>query len=58
MTQRVNKSILTLAGTACCTGQVTPPRKHRRLPGTVTGKPGVRYLAGTVFAETTFSAKS
>jgi len=53
MTQKLTKSLLTLAGTACCPGQVTPSRKNRRLPGTVTGKPGVRHLAGTAFADTT-----
>jgi hypothetical protein len=34
----------------CCSGQVTPSRKTRRLPGTISGKPGVRHLTGTVFA--------
>ncbi len=52
MPHKMNKGIITLAGMACCT-QVTPSRKNRRLPGTITGKPGVRHLAGTVFADTT-----
>ena len=54
----MNADIIRLAGTACCPGRVSPPRKNRRLPGTVTGKAGVRHLAGTVFADTTFAFKS
>jgi hypothetical protein len=58
MPQKMNADIIRLAGTACCPGRVSPPRKNRRLPGTVTGKAGVRHLAGTVFADTTFAFKS
>jgi hypothetical protein len=58
MTQTLSKSIIRLAGTTCCSSSTTPSRKNRRLPGTVTGKAGVRYLAGTVFADTTFGLKN
>lgn len=50
MTEKINEDILRLAGMTCCSGQVTPSRKTRRLPGTISGKPGVRHLTGTVFA--------
>jgi hypothetical protein len=58
MTQKMSEDIIRLAGTVCCTSRITPSRKNRRLPGTVTGKSGVRFLAGTVFADTSFGLKS
>ncbi len=57
MTQKMSQGIVQLAGTVCCPGRTAPARatsaplrNNRQLPGTITGKPGVRYLAGTVFA--------
>jgi hypothetical protein len=50
--------VIRAAGMACCSGQVTPLRKNRRLPGTISGKAGVRHLAGTVVADTSESLKS
>ena len=58
MTQALSKGIIRLAGTTCCSGPVTPLRKNRRLPGTITSKSGVRHLAGTVFANTAFGMKN
>ena len=58
MTQTLSKGIILLAGTTCCSAPIIPSRKSRRLPGTVTGKPGVRHFAGTVFAHTTFDSKN
>jgi hypothetical protein len=57
MTQKMSERIIRLAGTACCPGQIIPRPKTRRLPGTITGKAGVRHLAGTVFADTSFALK-
>jgi hypothetical protein len=56
MTPKISQVIIRLAGTTCC-GQATPVRKNRRLPGTVSGKPGVRHFAGTVFVDTFSTAK-
>jgi hypothetical protein len=58
MTQKMSANIMRLAGTVCCPGQSTPSRKNRRLPGTITGKTGVRFLAGTVFADSSTGLKS
>jgi hypothetical protein len=58
MTPKINESLIRLAGMTCCSVDVTPLRKNRRLPGTVTGKPGVRHLAGTVFVDTILALKS
>ena len=58
MTQKMSENIIRLAGTVCCTSRITPSRKNRRLPGTVTGKSGVRFLAGTVFADTSIGLKN
>ena len=58
MTQKMSENIIRLAGTVCCTSRVTPSRKSRRLPGTITGKTGVRFLAGTVFADTSTGLKN
>ena len=57
MTQTLSKGLIRLAGTTCCPASITPSRKNRRLPGTITGKAGVRHLAGTMFADTTFGLK-
>ena len=57
MTQKMSENIIRLAGTVCCPGHATPSRKNRRLPGTISGNRGVRHLAGTVFADTTFALK-
>jgi len=51
MRQKINEDSLRLAGITCCSAPVTPSPKSRRLPGTITGKPGVRHLAGTVLAD-------
>jgi hypothetical protein len=58
MTQKMSANIIRLAGTVCCPGHTTPSRKNRRLPGTISGKTGVRFLAGTVFADTSSGLKS
>jgi hypothetical protein len=58
MTQKMSANIIRLAGTVCCTSRITPSRKNRRLPGTITGKSGVRFLAGTVFADSSTGLKS
>ena len=58
MTQKMSENIIRLAGTVCCPGHATPSRKNRRLPGTITGKSGVRFLAGTVFADTSIGLKN
>ena len=58
MTQKMSENIIRLAGTVCCPGHVTPSRKNRRLPGTIQGKTGVRFLAGTVSADTSFGLKN
>jgi hypothetical protein len=57
MTQKTSEEIIRVAGVACCPGSATPSRKNRRLPGTISGKRGVRFFAGTVFADTTFGLK-
>jgi len=57
MTQKASEDIIRLAGTACCPSRTIPSRKNRRLPGTISGNRGVRHLAGTVFADTTFALK-
>jgi len=57
MTTKISQVIVRLAGTTCC-GQAAPARKNRRLPGTVSGKPGVRHLAGTVFVDAMPALKS
>ncbi len=56
MTSKTTQKLIRLAGTVCCSG-ITPSRKNRRLPGTITGKRGVRHLAGTVFADTSSGLK-
>jgi hypothetical protein len=58
MKPKTSENIVRVAGTACCPDRITPLRKNRRLPGTVTGKPGVRHLAGTVFAGASFGLKN
>jgi hypothetical protein len=58
MTQKMSANIIRLAGTVCCPGPITPLRKNRRLPGTITGKAGVRFLAGTVFADSSTGFKN
>ena len=58
MKHKATQDLVRLAGVACCQGRSLSagrtgtriPEKYRRLPGTITGKPGVRHLAGTVFA--------
>ncbi len=58
MNNKATQDLVRLAGVACCQGRSLSagrpgtriPEKFRRLPGTVTGKRGVRHLAGTVFA--------
>ena len=54
----MSANIIRLAGTVCCTSRITPSRKNRRLPGTITGKAGVRFLAGTVFADSSIGLKN
>ena len=54
----MSANIIRLAGTVCCTSRITPSRKNRRLPGTITGKSAVRFLAGTVFADSSTGLKS
>ncbi len=54
----MSANIIRLAGTVCCPGPITPLRKNRRLPGTITGKAGVRFLAGTVFADSSTGFKN
>jgi hypothetical protein len=58
MTQKMSENIIRLAGTVCCTSRIATSRKSRRLPGTITGKAGVRFLAGTVFADTSTGLKN